>query len=123
MHFSRRNKSKFKTAPAPSKRAAQSTPAYLNPIVLTVEETWETPDADQYDYARESYVEHLQKPFLKLETDRRLKTVLVTHKVERMIELAPDFFEKALSRSAFETGYFIEGRKNNARAKSGDTKT
>ncbi len=100
----------------PTSAAAQSLPDYLRPIVLTVGETWEIPDADQYDYAREGYVEQLQKPFLKLEKDRRLKTVLVTHKVERMIELAPEFFEKALSRSNFETGYFIGGRNNNARA-------
>ena len=99
---------------APVSNAVQSLAAYLKPIVLTVEETWEIPDADQYDYAREGYVEYLQQPFIKLEKERRLKTVLVTHKVERMIELAPEFFEKALSRSAFETGYFIEGGKNNA---------
>ena len=29
--------------------------------------------------------------------------------VEWMIEIAPDFFEKALRRSAFETGHFIQG--------------
>ena len=104
----RKSPPKIKTAPAPAKRAAQSVPAFLQSIVLTVAETWETPSPDQYDHARHGYVEHLQQPFLKLEKARQLKTVLAMHKVERMIELAPDFFEKALSRSAFETGYFIE---------------
>ena len=116
MIFSRRNKSKIKAGPAPTNSNVQSVPVYLQSILLTVAETWETPSPDQYDHARQGYIEHLQQPFLKLEKIRQIKTVLVTHKMERMIELAPDFFEKALSRSAFETGYFIE------RGKSDDEK-
>ena len=106
---------KPETATVSATIAAQTIPAYLLPIVLTVEDTWEAPDADQYDHAREGYLEHLQQPFLELEKDRQALAVLVTHKVEQMIELAPDFFEKALSRSAFETGYFIERGENNVR--------
>lgn len=115
MPFHRRNKSKAKAAPASIIDATQSVPAYLQSIVLSVAETWHSPDPNQYDHARQGFVDHLQNPFLKLEKSRQLKTVLVTHKVERMIELAPNFFERALSRSAFETGYFIEKGKNDAK--------
>ncbi len=106
---------KPEAAPIPVSTVTQSVPTYLKPIVLAVEEAWEAPDADQYDHARAGYLEHLQQPFLELEKDRQALAVLVTHKVEQMIELAPDFFEKALSRSAFETGYFIERGESNVR--------
>ena len=42
----------------------QPYPDYLKPIILSVSDSWELPDADQYDYAREGYVEHLQQPFI-----------------------------------------------------------
>ena len=116
MGIFQKKKTKIKAASAPKFSNAQSIPAYLQSIILTVAESWNAPDPGQYDHARQGYIEHLQQPFLKLEKIRQVKTVLVTHKVERMIELAPEYFEKALGRSAFETGYFIE------RGKSDDEK-
>ena len=113
MHFTRSNKSKFKAAPAPSKRAAQSVPHYLKLIVRTVEELWEKPDPNQYDGAYQDYLIDLQKPIEEIETAIEEKTVLFRCTVERMVEIAPDLFEKALGRSAFETDYFIDKNKEN----------
>ena len=112
MRIFRRKKAALEAAPAPVSRGAQSVPLYIEPVVLTVEETWEEPDPDQYDHAYQGYLDDLQKPIESIETAIEEKAAVFRCTVERMVEIAPDFFEKALARSAFETGYFIDTDKD-----------
>ncbi len=108
MNPSRKKPPKIETASALINSAAKLLPDYLQEVVRTVEVNWEEPDSDQYDHAYQGYLEEQQTPFLKLELIRAQKVARAKHIAERMIEIAPEYFEKALSRSAFETGYFIE---------------
>ncbi len=99
---------KTQTAPALSKSPVQTVRSYIKPLVLTVEETWEAPDSDQYDHAYQGYLEELHRPIDAIEQEIQQKLAAFRCKVEQMVEIAPDLFDKALSRSAFETGYLIE---------------
>ena len=100
--------------PVPLRHRGDEIPAYLKPLVLTVEEDWEAPDPAQFQNALQAYVEDLLEPLDGMERALDEKRVLFRCKVERMMELAPEFFEKALARSAFEAGIFIENGGENA---------
>ncbi len=95
--------------PARLKRASNDAPAYLQALVRAVEESWEAPDAAQYENCFDHYVEALLEPLTEEHLSIEETLALFRSKVERMIEIAPDLFEKALRRSPLETGYFIDG--------------
>lgn len=99
---------KTEALPVQRKQASDGAPDYLQPIVRTVEESWEAPDPDQFDNAYQGYLEELLPPVDQLEGELAEKTDQFRFQMQRMIEIAPDLFEKALRRSAYETGHLIE---------------
>lgn len=109
MIFRRKKTVPVDAPPAQVTRASKEVPAYLQPLVATVEETWEAPDPAQFESSLDGFTEELLRPLSEEELRIAEERALFRSTVERMIEIAPDFFEKALRRSAFETGYFIQG--------------
>lgn len=109
MFMLKRPPAQIQAPSAPVQRASQEVPSHLKPLVLTVEETWEAPDPAQYENALQDHMAALLEPLDEQERSIEEKRVLFRRTVERMVEIAPDLFEKALARSAFETGYFIGG--------------
>ena len=105
------NKSKpdIQAAPFPVVTAAQSAPDYLRSIVEAVEDGWELPASEQYDHAFHFYMADLLRPIEAMEEDFADKQLLLRSHVQRMVEIAPDLFDKALRRTPFESGYLIEG--------------
>ena len=99
---------KNEALPIHSERASDGAADYLQPIVRAIEETWEAPDPDQFDHAYQGYLEALFAPIELLESEHAEQTDLFRFQLQRMIEIAPDLFEKALRRSAYETGYLID---------------
>ncbi len=108
MLFFGRKKGEIEAAPVPIPRAADGVAAYLVPLVKTVKEDWETPDAEQYDHAYRRYLEEILEPIEDMQDALDEKQLLFSLKLQRMIEIAPDLFDKALRRHSLETGYFIE---------------
>lgn len=104
-----RKKTEIEAAPVPVVRASRGAPTYLTSLVKTVEESWEIPDAGQYDHAYQGYLGEILEPIEDMQGALDEKHLLFRLKLQRMIEIAPDLFEKALRRHALETGYFIEG--------------
>jgi hypothetical protein len=107
----------FKRKPAPATplaaplfaqaSATPTAPAYLKPIVATVEENWEAPDAAQYQHSFDGYIHETLLPIAELEDELEAQRLQFRLKVERMIEIAPDLFDKALRKSGLEVGYLI----------------
>ncbi|MEM6914118.1 MAG: hypothetical protein AAF511_09085 [Pseudomonadota bacterium] len=87
--------------------ATENAPAYLKTIVGTVEETWEAPDAAQYQHSFDGYIQDTLLPIAQLEDELEAQRLQFRLKVERMIEIAPDLFDKALRKSGLEVGYFV----------------
>ena len=106
----------FKRKPPPTPLAAplltqptatQAAPAYLKPLVATVEEAWEAPDAAQYQHSFNGYIHETLLPIAELEDALEAQRLQFRLKVERMIEIAPDLFDKALRKSGLEVGYLM----------------
>ena len=112
MKLFRNREVSFEAPPAPDRRNAHDVSEWLRPLVMTVEQGWEAPDADQYDHAFQGYLETILDPIAELESALEEKQLVFRLKLQRMIEIAPDLFDRALRRSAFEAGYFIEKGKN-----------
>jgi len=93
--------------------AVKPQPNFLRPLVRTVLENWETPAPEQYGHGFEEYLESIKQPIGALEKEKRTKTVLLIHTVERMMELAPDFYERAISRAGLDQQKLIEWRSDN----------
>lgn len=89
-------------------KASKTTPSYLTPLTATVAENWEAPDAAQYQHSFDGYLQELLLPIAGLEDDLEAQQLQFRLKVERMIEIAPDLFDKALRKSGLETGYLIK---------------
>ena len=90
--------------------AVEPYPNHLKPLVRSVIENWEVPAHEQYDHALEEYLAGLKRPNLALEKEKRGKTVRLIHTVERMMELAPDFYERAISHVGLDQQHLIEWR-------------
>ena len=75
--------------------------------MATVEENWEAPDAAQYQHSFDGYLHDLLTPIAGLEDELEAKRLQFRLKVERMIEIAPDLFDKALRKSGLEVGYLV----------------
>lgn len=93
--------------PFPQPSASQTVPHYLKPIVATVEENWEAPDAAQYQHSFDGYLHDLLMPIAGLEDELEAKRLQFRLKVERMIEIAPDLFDKALRKNGLHVGYLV----------------
>lgn len=89
-------------------KASATAPSYLAPLTETVEESWEAPDAAQYQHSFDDYLHELLAPIAELEDALEQQRLQFHLKVERMMEIAPDLFEKALRKSGLETGYLIK---------------
>ena len=87
--------------------ATDTAPADLKPIVATVEEGWEAPDAAQYQHSFDGYIHDTLLPIAALEDELEAQRLQFRLKVERMIEIAPDLFDKALRKSGLEVGYLV----------------
>lgn len=87
--------------------AKDTAPSYLKTLVATVEETWEAPDAAQYQHSFDGYLQETLLPIAQLEDELEAQRLQFRLKVERMIEIAPDLFDKALRKSGLEVGYFV----------------
>ncbi|MFN3226828.1 MAG: hypothetical protein ACE360_11335 [Hyphomicrobiales bacterium] len=88
-------------------KAAKSAPNYLTAIVSNVEENWEQPDPAQYQYGFEGYIQDILGPIAELEDELEQQQLQLRLKIERMMEIAPDLFDKALRKSGLEIRYFI----------------
>lgn len=108
MKLFRNREVSFEAQPAPDRRIARDVSEWLRPLVMAVEQGWEAPDADQYDHAFQGYLDTILDPIAELEAALEEKQLVFRLKLQRMIEIAPDLFDRALRRSAFEAGYFIE---------------
>lgn len=89
--------------------APETLPAYLSPLLTAVEDDWEAPDAGQYQHSFECYLADRLTPLGDMQDALEEQKLLFRLKVERMIEIAPDLFDKVLRRSGFETGFLIDG--------------
>jgi hypothetical protein len=99
----------IEAAPFARPSATETAPVYLKPIVSTVQETWEEPDAAQYQHSFDGYIHDILTPIATLEDDLEAQRLQLRLKIERMMEIAPDLFEKALRKSGLETDYLLEG--------------
>ena len=109
-----KSKPEIQAPPLAVASASQSAPDYLMPIVEVVEESWELPCADQFDHAFRLYVEALLRPIETMDDEFADQQLVLFGHVQRMVEIAPDLFDKAMRRTPFETGYFIESEKQDA---------
>ncbi|WP_316861071.1 hypothetical protein [uncultured Cohaesibacter sp.] len=109
MNFLFRKKVTATATPAPVIKASQEVPDYLGDIVAQVEEHWESVDPEQFDHALEAFNEANFIPLEMLETDLEKQGLELRNVLQRMIEVAPDFFDKALRRSGWESGYLLDG--------------
>ena len=108
--FTSHFKKKIHTVEAPvvpQDRSSDAASPYLKPLVAWVEEHWEVPPAEQYEHSYQGYLEEITDPIEGLEDRLEEKELLLRLKVQRMIEIAPDLFEKALRCNGVETQYFI----------------
>lgn len=105
--FRWKRKAKIKAAPIAALRRGQVLPEYLKSLVATVEEDWELPDPAQYQNCLEQYLDDILLPLSEMEEALDDKRIQFRIKVQRMREIAPDLFEKALRRTAFEAGYLL----------------
>ncbi len=106
MNIFRKKKPKIQAFSA----SVKSYPGSSRPLVQTVIENWEAPASEQYDHAFEEYLANLAEPTFELVKARRAKTVLLVHTIERMRELAPDFYEQAISHAGLNQQNLIERR-------------
>jgi hypothetical protein len=104
----KKSKPEIQAPPLPVVSATQNAPDYLQPIVEVVEENWELPASDQFDHAFNLFVEELLRPIEMMEDDFADRQLVLQGHVQRMVEIAPDLFDKAMRRTPFESGYFIE---------------
>lgn len=81
---------------------------YLVRLTQPFEESWEAPASEQFEHAFQAYVDDLLAPAEALDDELAEKKVLLRGHVQRMVEIAPDLFDKAMRRTPFETGFFIE---------------
>ena len=65
----------------------------------------ECPAAHEYASAREEYARAIEEPFLQINEQREIKRAQLLDKAEELAALAPDFVERSLRQSPFETRY------------------
>lgn len=82
-------------------------PEYMRGIIEAIERG-EAPKHEQLEYAYEKFVEHITNPLRQMDQDQHELWLRARSVAERMIELAPEFFDRALRRHPRETAYFIE---------------
>lgn len=105
----KKSKPELQASPFPITSAAQGAQDYLQPIVEVVEENWELPASEQFDHAFHFFMVESLRPIEAMEEDFANKQLLLRSHVQRMVEIAPDLFDKALRRTPYESGYLIEG--------------
>lgn len=105
----KKSKPDLQASPFPIRSAAQSAQDCLLPIVEVVEENWELPASEQFDHAFHFFMVESLRPIEAMEEDFADKKLLLRSRVQRMVEIAPDLFDKALRRTPYESGYLIEG--------------
>lgn len=105
----RKSKPDLQPSPFSITRAVQETQDYLHPIIEVVEENWELPASEQFDHAFHFFMVESLQPIEAMEEDFADKKLLLRSHVQRMVEIAPDLFDKALRRTPYESGYLIEG--------------
>ncbi len=85
---------------------------WLAPILEDVKRL-ELPDHDQLDHAFQGYLDELHAPFEA--HDEAIETLVLEAReiVQRVLEIAPDLFDKAMRRSPLDNAYtpIIEGEK------------
>ena len=105
----------FKAKIRASTPAVKSYPRFAYRIIRCVIESWEEPQAEQYENAYEEFIQELSAPARALQRQRRAQIVRITTKIDRMKELAPDLFERALSHTGIEQNQITTWRKNDAK--------
>ena len=106
----------IKSPSALNRKAQQLTLTCFRPLVATVESDWEAPAPEHYETAYQAFVEELLEPLDELNQSIDEKRTLMRTRIERMIEIAPDLFEKALERSGLERQYLVERGQDDARS-------
>lgn len=98
------------TAPraVPAKGIAGTASDHLAQLIDQFEESWEAPAGEQFEHVFQAYTEELLAPVAALDDELAEKKVELRGHVQRMVELAPDLFDKAMRRTPYRTGFFIE---------------
>jgi len=84
-------------------------PDWLEAVIRDVR-NWEVPDADQLYHAFDSFLEAQSAPIEAIDKQQLERIMSGREIIQRLIEIAPDLFEKALTRYPFDTGFYLDGR-------------
>jgi hypothetical protein len=88
-------------------REKEDCPEWLEAIIDDVRD-WEVPDSDQLAHAFDGYMASLSAPIEALEQEQQERILRGRQLIQRLSEIAPDLFEKALQRYPMDTGYYLE---------------
>ena len=83
-------------------------PDWLEAVIQDVR-NWEVPDIDQLDHAFDGFLEAQSAPIEEIDRQQLERILRGRELVQRLLEIAPDLFEKALQRYPLDTGYYLDG--------------
>jgi hypothetical protein len=91
---------------------SQKTNERIAELVRQLEESWEEIGGEQFEAAFEAFVDDLNEPVEAMEDELADKTIELRTQVQRMMEVAPDLFDKALKNSPHHSGFITSQEEN-----------
>ncbi|MBO6814525.1 MAG: hypothetical protein JJ891_06675 [Rhizobiaceae bacterium] len=91
---------------------SRNTNERITVLARQLEESWEEIGGEQFEAAFETFVVDLNEPIEAMEDELADKTIELRTQVQRMMEVAPDLFDKALKNSPHHSGFITSQEEN-----------